>query len=122
MFTIDFDDLHKICCHAIKKWFNITDDKYLQDFKLVGSRLELIFHTTPQLNGIKAVSVVGAKDCDNKENHDDIEDAESNACLKGFDCKIYKEMKDNCQCTQSNYNHISKYNHFGFNYDNKPRV
>ena len=90
--------------------------------------------TMPILHGINCIEKNNNYNINS--NDDDVkEDGNSNAydnndnnnilndyvCKAGFDCKIYKNVKNNCEYNRSNYNHICSKNHFNFDYSNKPQ-
>ena len=45
---------------------------------------------------------------------------ENNECKDGFNCPIYKKVKNSYEYTEYNYKHLKEKNHFGFDYSNKP--
>lgn len=58
---------------------------------------------------------------DNKHNeHGEALGNNINICGFGTKCAIYSNMKDKYQYTQSNYDHVSQFNHFEGRLDKKP--
>ena len=86
----------------------------------------------PILNGTGCIQTVNV--ANNSNCNDDLKQIESkekdksnsnynhdSQCKYCFDCEIYKKVKNNYECTESNYNHIFWQNHFNFDYSNKPQ-
>ena len=93
---------------------------------------ELQPSTTPVLSGMHNADCDDNKlqNFENKENQDvesknNKKGNKSNKeskflCVQGLTCPIYLAMKNDYQHTQNNYQHCYEYNHFGFDYNNKP--
>ena len=44
-----------------------------------------------------------------------------NVCKYGFECEIYKKVKNNYEYNEYNYTHLNEKNHIKFDYSNKPQ-
>ena len=88
----------------------------------------------PILHGVNCIKHDGTNESkeDSKEVENDIDNKENSnndncnvlfnsddVCLDGFNCKIYKKMKNDYEYTESNYKHLVEKNHFNFDYSNK---
>ena len=124
--TLTHDKLAAITKYGLVVYINQTDH----------------FNTMPRLNGIKCATVKSSvtmdncngsksddfKDDDNNDSNTDNNNVamllcgtSSNICAQGFDCPIYKKVKNNYEYNKSNYKHISELNHFNFDYNSKPQ-
>ena len=84
--------------------------------------------TTPVLHGINC-----NKENKNEKKSDDLKEMDNNnsnsnnniicnnECKYGFNCEIYKKVKNNYEYSKENYLHLNEKNHFGFDYSNKPQ-
>ena len=83
--------------------------------------------TIPHLSGIgtncnknsNVKDVDDTKMNDNNNNNNGM-DVNNNECKYGFDCEIYKKVKNSYEYNEYNYKHLVEKNHYQFDYSNKP--
>ena len=132
------DDLRYIISDILKKYYNTEKKKFLQfiakDMKIhaksssveIGKLWNAGFDWVkriPDLKGIGSVAPTVNEDDQKAANAPNNNNPSwtGQSCKDGFNCQIYKRVKDNHEYSQSNYKHLYDYNHFSFDYDNKPQ-
>ena len=101
---------------------NNKDQKLISKHGLVVS-CNFCDRVTPVLRGINCIDNKNGNMVDESKEIDNNTPImiQKNECKYGFNCPIYKKVKNNYEYTEYNYKHLIEKNHFKFDYSNKPQ-